>query len=134
MELAGLPDAEIAARIQLTPAGLATMKATPEYRDLRDQIREGLVADLDHELGEDIKSLKDKVKAHVPAALQVLINAALQQKDAKLAYTAAKDIIELDGRLIEPQKLEVTTRMSKEDEAAVNEIIAAQTAVSQAIQ
>jgi hypothetical protein len=131
-EMSGMPDAEIAAAIGITPQGLAVMKTRQEYKDLRSQIMDGLIIDMDYELGQDIKSLKLKVATSVPAALQTLVDMVEQRKDPALAFKAAESLIKMDGRFNSVNKVEVeaTVKMARRDDEAVDELIAAQAVTS----
>lgn len=90
-------DAEIAAVIGLTLAGLDQMKLTPEYKEILLNIKEGVIREVDLELGHDIKAMRARIKDNLPAAVSTIIHAATQRKDLKLAVSASETLIAMDG-------------------------------------
>lgn len=132
MEALGHSDVEIALQIGLTPAGLATLKQDPDYGAIRLSVMNGIIASFDEEVGEDIKQMRQKVRAAVPAALQAIID-TIHSKDPKLRLQAAGELLDRDGRLVKASRNIVATPeehanciTSKDDEIASELVSASQ--------
>jgi len=93
----GLPDSEIAIHIGLTPAGVATLKQSPEYKALALQIATGVISDYDETLSEDLENVKQRIQSMVPDALQAFADAVTQKADPKLRMAAAETILDRHG-------------------------------------
>lgn len=119
-------DAEIAQMIGITPGGYAQMKMRPEYVDIRNSIKHGILQECDALIYDDIETLHDRVAQQVPGALQTIFDACQQRRDMKLAVSAAKDIIEIDNRLTAAKKIDVTVKkQDTEDDAVVKSMMEA---------
>lgn len=127
--LAGLTDAEIAERLSMTHAGVVTAKQQPEYKAIETSLRDGVLTQMDAELGEDIVAMRTKLRTYVPAALQTLIDAAQQRKDLKLAVNASEALIAMDGRMAKVSRTGVATpeqggsAISQHDNDAAQELL-----------
>jgi hypothetical protein len=99
LEVQGVPDPEIAQAIGLTYAALASMKMQPEYKQLRVQIARGVLAQIDEEIGFDLKEMRNRLRSHVPLALQAIVDAVSQKHDGKLRLQAAEALLDRDGSL-----------------------------------
>lgn len=131
LEALGLPDAAIAFHIGLTPAGLATLKGSDEYK--RAQIA-GLTHVLgveDEELANDTNLLREMLKDQVPVAMQTMAEMILQRTDPKLAFQAAESVLDRDGRFTKASRTIVSEEalpdyLSSKDDETVSRISAAQ--------
>lgn len=127
--LAGLTDQEIAERLMMTHAGVVTAKQQPEYKAIETSLRDGVLTQMDAELGEDIVAMRTKLRTYVPAALQTLIDAAQQRKDLKLAVNASEALIAMDGRMAKVSRTGVATpeqggsAISQHDNDAAQELL-----------
>lgn len=122
-------DVEIAAMLGVTTAGLAQIKADPDYATVRERFLNKVITALDEEIGEDVKALRARAKAAVPRALQVLID-NLDNPDPKVALRASEQILNRDGRLAEISKssisfTETEATLGKIDEEVANKLVAA---------
>ena len=138
MECAGFSDADIALAIGVTLPGLATLKQSLEYRQLRLQISTGFITELDAELAENTEELRNRLKENVPLAMQAL--ADLVQKtnpDPKLRMQAASEILDRDGRFMKASRTvindqdDIPAYMTDKDQTVVDNILNAQHAPKQ---
>jgi len=90
LRVGGMKDAQIAALVGLTPAGVARIVGTPEYRELQETILTVHLANLDKALA------REDFTVAVRAAFNTLLEATTQRKDLKAAVSAAKEILDRD--------------------------------------
>lgn len=113
LESVGIPDAEIARHIHLTPAGLAQMKQRNDYKALRLQLMTGILSEMDAAISEDIGELRKRIKENVPLALQAIIDTIAQKTDPKLRLAAAESLLDRDGRFSKSTRVSVDTTETK---------------------
>lgn len=96
MRVRGMKDAQIAQHFQLSPQGMARLVASDEYKEVENQVLNGVITAWDQTLGADINQMRHAYKSTLPVALQALVDAALQQRDVKASIEAAKEILDRD--------------------------------------
>jgi hypothetical protein len=132
----GLPDAEIALHIGLTPAGYATLKQSPDFRIIATQVATGVISDYDQELFDNLENVKDNIKALVPDALQAFADNVKQKVDPKLRQAAAECIMDRHGIFVKasraqtPQETDAASFISTKDDEVATNLAAAQTSQS----
>src|SRR5829696_2602590 len=70
MRVRGMKDAQIAAHFQLSTQGLARLVGSEEYKEVENQVLNGVVTAWDQTLGNDINALRQAYKSTLPVALQ----------------------------------------------------------------
>jgi hypothetical protein len=128
-------DAEIAQHIGMTPAGYAMMKRSPAYQSIILNLKHGIIRDYDAMYAENTSELRKRLRASLPAALDTIIDAVQQRTNPKLAFEAAKTMIEMDGRLAPVKRIGLPTEeqggagkaLSDKDKATADEIVTALT-------
>lgn len=124
----GLKDADIANHVGLTPAGLATMKQSPEYQALANQVATGVISEYDEVLSEDLENVKDRVQSLVPDALQALADSVVQKVDPKLRMAAAESILDRHGVFVKstrtqtPPEQQAASFISSKDDAVATSL------------
>jgi hypothetical protein len=132
LEVLGVPDAIIAQHIGLTPAGLATMKQSDEYKRLQLTAATKVLSKDDEDLAEATETLRQIIRESVPTALQTMAELIEQRVDPKLAFQACESILDRDGRFMKASRTVVTPEdtlpsyMSSKDDDAVSRIVASQ--------
>lgn len=122
-----MSDTEIAAQIGLTPSGLATMKASIEYKQLFAQYTTKVLSDYDAELADDQKALRERHKMKLPEALSTIYD-LMNSRDERIKLAAAKDVIARDGNFAEVSRIGLPTDdqggfASKTDQDIANSIV-----------
>lgn len=131
LEAMMIPDAEIAAHVNLSPAGLASLKARPEYQGIRLQVASGVLSEFDAELANDVNAVRASLRANVPAALQAIVDAVHQKTDPKLRFTAACELLDREGNLAKVSRTGVPlpeqggSGINTKDDDVANELISA---------
>lgn len=132
MESLGCSDADIALAIGISLPGLATLKQSDEYRQIRLQISTGILTDIDDGIADETQNLRDRLKEQVPVALQAIADLVAQKVDPKLRLQAAETILDRDGRFMKASRTVVNDQsdlpayMSDKDADTVSRIIATQ--------
>jgi hypothetical protein len=132
MEAVGCSDADIALAIGISLPGLATLKQSDEYRQIRLQISTGILSEIDSDIADATGELRDRLKEQVPVALQAIADLVAQRTDPKLRLQAAESILDRDGRFMKASRTVVNDQsdlpayMSDKDADTVNRIIATQ--------
>jgi hypothetical protein len=126
-----MTDAEIAEQVGLTPAGLATMKAQPEWKQLWLQFTTKVLGDIDEDLANDQKALRERHKRQVPMALSNMYD-LMMSRDEKIKLAASKDVLARDGNFAEVSRIGMPTEeqggfMSKTDQDVANAIVGVMT-------
>lgn len=129
----GMKDQDIADHIGLTHAGYISMKQTPEYKVIAQQIATGVISEYDQALAEDLNNVKESIKDMVPDAIQAIADAVRQKVDPKLRLTAAETILDRHGLFVKATRNQTTAETdvasfisAKDDDVAAN-LAAAQT-------
>lgn len=139
LEALGLPDSAIAFHIGLTPAGLATMKGTDEYKRFQTAGLTHVLGKEDEDLAEDTGLLREILKDQVPEALQTMADLVSQRVlKPELAFKAAESILDRDGRFTKASRTIVSEEtlpdyLSSKDDETVSRISAAQSADAAAV-
>lgn len=132
LEALGLPDAAIASHIGLTPAGLATMKQSDEYKRLQVTSASKVLGKDDEDLAEDTEQLRSIIRESVPVALHTMADLIEQRVDPKLAFQAAESMLDRDGRFMKASRTVVNTDdnlpayLTNKDDETVSRIAATQ--------
>jgi hypothetical protein len=131
LEALGLPDAAIAFHIGLTPAGLATLKQSDEYKRMQVTGLTHVLGKEDEDLAEDTQLLREMLKDQVPVAMQTMADLILQRTDPKLAFQVAESVLDRDGRFTKASRTIVSEEaqpdyLSSKDDETVSRIANAQ--------
>jgi len=139
LEAALYKDPEIAAFLNLSLAGLAQMKADPEYAAIRMQVLTGVVSDAEKELIRDTEYKHELLRDLVPAALRNLFDLANSQNESiKLKATA--EILDREGTMAKVSRIGLATAdqggigNSIDDETAANLVTALNNLKNQRVQ
>lgn len=132
LESLGFPDVTIAEQVNLTPAGLATLKNSIDYKRLRVTIASGVLSQLDANIDTSFEMVKERITQMVPPALNALFDAVTQVQDPKLRLQAATQILDRDGRLAEVKRIGLPTeaqggigcKITDKDDEAANALLA----------
>ena len=108
LEAALYKDPEIAAFLNLTPAGLAQMKGDPEYDALRMQVMSGVVTDAEKELLKDTEYKHEMLREMVPTALRNLFDLANSNND-NIKLKATAEILDREGTMSKVSRIGLTT-------------------------
>lgn len=133
MESLGCSDADIALAIGVSLPGLATLKQSKEYQQLRLQISTGILTEIDENIADETQDLRDRLKEQVPIAMQAIADLVSQKVDPKLRLQAAESILDRDGRFMKASRTVVNDQsdlpsyMSDKDTDVVNRILQSQT-------
>ena len=117
-------DADIAAHLNMSPAGLAQLKGDPEYPAVRNRIKTGVISQLDEELKDDFNYQREKIRSMMPVALDGLLELAMQTKNERVRLGACAEIMDRDGRLAKVSRIGLPT----EDQGGVGSSIDDETA------
>lgn len=134
MEALGVSDADIALAIGVSPAGLATLKQSQEYRQIRLQISTGILSDIDDGIADETQELRNRLKEQVPVAMQAIADLVQQKTDPKLRLQAAESILDRDGRFMKASRTVVNGQddipeyMTDKDQSTIDNILNAQIA------
>lgn len=132
LESLGYSDADISLMIGLSLSGLAQMKMTDEYKQVRLQISSGVLAEMDATIGEETEEMRNRLRNQVPVALQAIADLVSQKSDSKLRLQAATEILDRDGRFMKASRTVVDDKASlpsyltDKDAEVVNRILSAQ--------
>lgn len=132
MEAMGVSDADIALAIGVSLPGLATLKQSLEYRQIRLQISTGILSDIDDGIADETQELRNRLKEQVPVAMQAIADLVAQKTDSKLRLQAAETILDRDGRFMKASRTVVNDQdnlpsyMSEKDDDTVQNILNAQ--------
>lgn len=132
LEALGLRDADIAFHLGLTPAGLATMKGSDEYKRFQTAGLTHVLGKEDEDLAQDTSQLREILKDQVPEALQTMADLVSQRVlKPELAFKAAESILDRDGRFTKASRTIVSEEilpdyLSSKDDETVGRIAAAQ--------
>ena len=99
LRVGGMKDAQIAVLVGLTPAGVARLVGTREYKDLQEEVLAAHLANLDAALS------KEDFTAAVRAAFNTLLEATTQRDDLRTAVSAAKEILDRDPSRALPKQI-----------------------------
>ena len=96
MEIAGVSDRAILAAEKIDVAQLQYLRKIPEYIELRQDLLEGHLTEMDRAIAGKVDILRQEVRQAVPSALRCLIDAVNQRKDLRTALAAAGEILDRD--------------------------------------
>jgi len=108
LEAALYKDSEIAEFLNLSLAGLATLKQDPEYGRIRIAVRTGVVTDAEEELIQDQKYKYERLRNMVPLALQGLFDAA-RSSNEHVKVKACSEILDREGTLAKVSRIGLAT-------------------------
>lgn len=108
LEKALYKDAEIAVFLGITPAGLAQMKADPEYVLLRMQAMSGVITEAEELYLKEAEYKHDQLRALVPQALQNLFDLARSQNE-HVKLKATSEILDREGTLAKVSRIGLAT-------------------------
>ena len=96
MEIAGVSDQQICKAEGFDYAALKYLRSLDEFRELRQDLLEGHLTEMDKALAGRVDILRQEVRQAVPAALRCLIDTVNQRKDLRTALAAAGEILDRD--------------------------------------
>lgn len=132
LESLGYSDADISLMIGLSLSGLAQMKMTDKYKQVRLQISSGVLAEMDATIGEETEEMRNRLRNQVPVALQAIADLVSQKTDSKLRLQAATEILDRDGRFMKASRTVVDDKsnlpsyLTDKDAEVVSRILSAQ--------
>jgi 2-phospho-L-lactate guanylyltransferase (CobY/MobA/RfbA family) len=80
----------------MSPAGVANIMQSQEYKDHEAALLNGHLSAMDQALAGKVEVIHNEFKAAVPAAMRCLVDTVTQRRDLKAAMTAAKEILDRD--------------------------------------
>lgn len=96
MRVAGIRDNIIAAKLNMSQAGLSRILALEEYRDVEAAVLSGTVSKMDAALAGRADDLKSYARQGVPVALRALVEACTQSRDLRARISAASELLDRD--------------------------------------
>lgn len=100
--VAGITDQTIAKMLGMSTSGLARILATPEYLEYESCILQGHLTAMDRALSGKVEAIRQELRQAVPGALRTVVEVAMQRRDMKAAFAAAKEILDRDPDRILP--------------------------------
>lgn len=111
-------DAEIAQFLDMTVAGLAQLKADPEYAIVRMEVLTGVVSTVQEEMIASMEYKHERMRAMIPQALQNLYDLARSSNEnVKLKATA--EILDREGTMAKVSRIGLATQ----DQGGVGTVI-----------
>jgi len=102
-------DAEIAQFLDMTVAGLAQLKADPEYAIVRMEVLTGVVSTVQEEMIASMEYKHERMRAMIPQALQNLYDLARSSNEnVKLKATA--EILDREGTMAKVSRIGLATQ------------------------
>lgn len=92
----GVKDAVMCQHFGLTQSGLSRLVASEQYIAIENQILEGVLSQIDETIEEDIQFLRRKFATAVPAAMQGVLECAMQNKDLRTKLASCEFILDRD--------------------------------------
>lgn len=96
MEIAGVSDQAICKAENFDYPALAYLRKLHEYQELRQDLLEGHLTEMDRALAGRVDILRQEVRQAVPSALRCLVDVVNQRKDLRTALAAAGEILDRD--------------------------------------
>jgi len=96
MEIAGVSDQSICKAENMDYPALKYIRALNEFKELRQDLLEGHLTEMDRALAGRVDILRQEVRQAVPSALRCLIDVVNQRKDLRTALAAAGELLDRD--------------------------------------
>ena len=96
MEVAGVSDVTICKAEGLDYTQLKYLRSLKEFIELREDILQGHLTEMDKALAGKVELLRGELRAAVPAALRALVDTVNQRRDLRSSLAAAKEILDRD--------------------------------------
>jgi len=96
MEIAGVSDTAICKAENFDYPALQYLRKLPEFVQLRQDLLEGHLTEMDRALAGRVDILRQEVRQAVPSALRCLIDVVNQRKDLRTALAAAGELLDRD--------------------------------------
>jgi hypothetical protein len=96
LRVANIPDARIAALVNMTPQGLAIIVARPEYQKIEQEVLARATSLMDEALADNVSAIRDHFAVGVPMAMRAILDTIRQDKDLKSRLEAAREVLDRD--------------------------------------
>jgi hypothetical protein len=104
MTIQNIPDQEIALLLgYVSQTSISQLRTTPEYKVIFQSVVSGYTNEIDLEVADSVKSIKEEVRSRIPQALTTLFD-ALNAKSVDTRLKAVDKIFALDGRLAKDER------------------------------